>query len=988
MTVSSLTDLQTALANSSVKTVVLSQAIAITENVTLDGQGKTVQVVTPYCNADGTSPATSYSSYNLFTISGGYTLTLKNMTCYGGYNSNNAGGIYVYSNAELIAENCTFARSYRAIYNAGKVLLKNSNVVRNVCQYGGGLLGTGSSTTVFDGCSLSENRSLSNTGGGGAMEIQRGAVAIFNNSTIANNSSTEIGGALNIYQGTVYLLNCTVSGNSDVTNYSPSGGALGNNSGTLYAVNTVLANNYHFTSSGTKVLSDIGTYGGSRNYLYNCLYTGIEGTGYTAANCKVGSETTDMAGYRTDGVLYASSSETDGYNHGVLLKKSGETFALYAPTSASGNATTGGTNTYFSYSDDLSSIKIGYGTDDAITALGSYSAATASDKVTTYYESGTRTEGVIGASAPINGEFYTVKMVNTTLTGGSVEGISILGDSYLKGTEITITATPADDYVFNQWTSQDGVKLSTDNPWNMTVNSDVTLVPWFKTASAPYNVIVPISDDYSITGVNSYAEGSSVTVKLTCSNSHMTFKQWNDGDGNVVSTDNPYTFTMPAADVYLYPEIQEAPKYTVTINSVEHCTTSGAKTDYQGTSVTVTATPETGYKFIGWKNGETTVSTSKSYTFTLTADITLTPVVEEIKPIEFNLGDGITGVADAYNSSQYPWEESTKGGVAFKSTNVGVNSSTSASTITLSGLDATKSYTLSFNYRVSSESGYDYMTIKVGNTTVANNISGTSTASNYYSQKVTGATSVVLTVSYFKDGSYASGDDLGEIWNLSCMPSVDLADGTSYEGTEQTGVNATYSRTVSNTYGTIVLPFKPTSADGITFYTIGNLTSDNIVLQEVSLANVEANKPYIFKANAAGTLTFSAENTTVYAASSLTDNETPSGVTILGSYDQMGSTGDVATDKSSYDYYYISNNQFWHATGTLEVNAYRAYLRMPKSSNAKSKLNIILDDFSTGINSVDADADDNAPAYNIAGQRVNKSHKGIIIKNGHKYLNK
>lgn len=43
----------------------------------------------------------------------------------------------------------------------------------------------------------------------------------------------------------------------------------------------------------------------------------------------------------------------------------------------------------------------------------------------------------------------------------------------------------------------------------------------------------------------------------------------------------------------------------------------------------------------------------------------------------------------------------------------------------------------------------------------------------------------------------------------------------------------------------------------------------------------------------------------------------------------------------------------------------------------------------TGINKVENDTEDaNAPAYNLAGQRVNKSYQGIVIKNGKKYINR
>jgi hypothetical protein len=50
----------------------------------------------------------------------------------------------------------------------------------------------------------------------------------------------------------------------------------------------------------------------------------------------------------------------------------------------------------------------------------------------------------------------------------------------------------------------------------------------------------------------------------------------------------------------------------------------------------------------------------------------------------------------------------------------------------------------------------------------------------------------------------------------------------------------------------------------------------------------------------------------------------------------------------------------------------------------------VIDAVPTGIETVKADSKFNAdaPAYNMAGQRVNNSFKGMIIKDGQKYMNK
>ena len=50
---------------------------------------------------------------------------------------------------------------------------------------------------------------------------------------------------------------------------------------------------------------------------------------------------------------------------------------------------------------------------------------------------------------------------------------------------------------------------------------------------------------------------------------------------------------------------------------------SSTETTLPSTSVTVTATPSTGYNFVNWTEGATVVSTSASYTFTASGNRTL-----------------------------------------------------------------------------------------------------------------------------------------------------------------------------------------------------------------------------------------------------------------------------------------------------------------------------------------------------------------------------
>lgn len=76
------------------------------------------------------------------------------------------------------------------------------------------------------------------------------------------------------------------------------------------------------------------------------------------------------------------------------------------------------------------------------------------------------------------------------------------------------------------------------------------------------------------------------------------------------------------------PAPDEPTKYTVTL-SVDPAgggMASGGKTVASGVSITVTATPSDGYEFAGWSENGAIVSTSASYTFTVTGDRTLTAV--------------------------------------------------------------------------------------------------------------------------------------------------------------------------------------------------------------------------------------------------------------------------------------------------------------------------------------------------------------------------
>jgi hypothetical protein len=69
-----------------------------------------------------------------------------------------------------------------------------------------------------------------------------------------------------------------------------------------------------------------------------------------------------------------------------------------------------------------------------------------------------------------------------------------------------------------------------------------------------------------------------------------------------------------------------------------------------------------------------------------------------------------------------------------------------------------------------------------------------------------------------------------------------------------------------------------------------------------------------------------------------------------------------------------------------DIPAKKGYIVLSGASAAK--YSICFDDEATGIHTIEAASAANAAMYNLAGQRVDKSYKGIVIVNGKKYLNK
>lgn len=200
-----------------------------------------------------------------------------------------------------------------------------------------------------------------------------------------------------------------------------------------------------------------------------------------------------------------------------------------------------------------------------------------------------------------------------------------------------------------------------------------------------------------------------------------------------------------------------------------------------------------------------------------------------------------------------------------------------------------------------------------------------------------------------------------------------------------------HERNMSNDWGTVVLPYAIKSNTSVQLYKIKSCdTSDiNGTLKLTAVDEVEANTPCFFKKlsttdnsiclkRGSNTLTINTGTDSLR----VTQETIADGWSIVGNYAHLSDLTDV---------YYIANNKLWYAEEPITVAPYRAYLTYNGGSTTAKSLAIFVDegDESTQIGEISADGKvtffDDA-VYNLVGQRVSKNTKGIVIKNGKKYI--
>ena len=185
-----------------------------------------------------------------------------------------------------------------------------------------------------------------------------------------------------------------------------------------------------------------------------------------------------------------------------------------------------------------------------------------------------------------DGASYTI-VLSTDIEKGSVSG----GGLYEDGEIVRISATPKVGYLFARWS--DG---NTENPRKITVESELSLTAEF-TAVCRLSVLSNDATMGTVKGSGEYAE-STIVILSALPNEGFQFARWNDG-----STENPRPVTV-MEDTELTAEFLPLHSLSVTADATTGIV-EGSGEYAEGTVVILSALPNEGFQFARWNDGNT-----------------------------------------------------------------------------------------------------------------------------------------------------------------------------------------------------------------------------------------------------------------------------------------------------------------------------------------------------------------------------------------------
>ena len=205
------------------------------------------------------------------------------------------------------------------------------------------------------------------------------------------------------------------------------------------------------------------------------------------------------------------------------------------------------------------------------------------------------------------------------------------------------------------------------------------------------------------------------------------------------------------------------------------------------------------------------------------------------------------------------------------------------------------------------------------------------------------------------------------------------------------GSNVSYDRNFTmNQPCTVCLPFA-LSAEELAkvgkAYTLSAVSGSKATFTPAQA--IEAYTPYLLIPSADGKLLEK-----IAATKDITAVPAEAKTSVSGSYSFVGTLqakNSVKTEGMEVYGFSASDGKFVHAGANASIDAFRAYISVPSTALSTAASRSIDLDFggTTGINEIQNAQSSSAQAtYDVAGKRVGKNYKGVVVSNGKKKIQK
>lgn len=254
---------------------------------------------------------------------------------------------------------------------------------------------------------------------------------------------------------------------------------------------------------------------------------------------------------------------------------------------------------------------------------------------------------------PVEFHIYAYSYLNLNANGGRFPDQSTVitqtADGYTAPTyTISTTAPTRTGYTFLGWsTSSTATSASYYGGGSYTGVLDGTSTLYAVWSLNTYNVSLTAGTGGTVSGGGTYNYGATANISATPS-AHYHFKNWSDGSTSAVRS-----FTVTGSvSLTAYFEIDT---HTVTLTAGTGGTVSGGGTYNYGATATITATPNSHYKFVQWSDGDTNATRN----ITVTGNISLSATfVKAVASTPIKAG-GAWHSGDIYVKVNGAWVEST-----------------------------------------------------------------------------------------------------------------------------------------------------------------------------------------------------------------------------------------------------------------------------------------------------------------------------------------